>query len=364
MNVEVRSEDIYEALFDDEVFANLPNLLSRVGGSRASIIQWRPIHHGFEALAYNYFTPEFMDLYARKYTAIDPWVVASLKTGIKNSTLRLDQYVDQNTFRSSSISQEFLRDQGDDTGHCMGAVFESSWGEGIVSVLRGRRAAPFEPEHAARLNVCVPHLRKLLQVRGELAFHRSEARLSEVALDAMALACIIVREGGRILRVNAAGDAILRRADGLFVKDGALVATDGPHRARLVRAIAAATATIQPEASAVVVDRRPDQSTYLITVTPISGKVGARTALLLFRDPDFADESLCDRLRALFGLTKVEALIAIDISMGHSPPKIAMNRGVRASTIKTQLASIAAKMGCRRQSEIAALIAGLPAIVS
>jgi DNA-binding CsgD family transcriptional regulator len=86
--------------------------------------------------------------------------------------------------------------------------------------------------------------------------------------------------------------------------------------------------------------------------------------MLIFRDPDVNDLTLTDRLRTLFGLSRSEAAIAIDLSLGRSTGDILAKRGVRPSTLKTQLESLTGKMGCARQSEVAAMVASLPPITS
>jgi len=84
--------------------------------------------------------------------------------------------------------------------------------------------------------------------------------------------------------------------------------------------------------------------------------------MLLFRDPDRQDISLAGRLRMLFGLSKTEAEIAVELSKGRSPAEIMHARDVSANTLSTQLKSIMAKMNCKRQGQVAAVIAGLPEV--
>lgn len=83
-------------------------------------------------------------------------------------------------------------------------------------------------------------------------------------------------------------------------------------------------------------------------------------ALIVFRDPDDQDVSLPGRLRRLFALTATEADLAVALSQGASLTEIAGTRTLRASTVRSQIKPIAAKMRCSRQAEIAAIVAHLP----
>lgn len=65
-------------------------------------------------------------------------------------------------------------------------------------------------------------------------------------------------------------------------------------------------------------------------------------------------------IRALFDLSPAEAKVASGIAQGHSVENIAMAAGVSRETVRTQVKAVQMKTGAGRQSEIAALLAGLP----
>jgi DNA-binding CsgD family transcriptional regulator len=68
------------------------------------------------------------------------------------------------------------------------------------------------------------------------------------------------------------------------------------------------------------------------------------------------DASLGQRLRMLFGLTRAEEEIALGISKGKTIRGIARDRQVSDQTVRGQLKTLSRKLGCRRQSEVAALV--------
>ncbi|HWA89007.1 MAG TPA: helix-turn-helix transcriptional regulator [Rhizomicrobium sp.] len=358
----MRSEEIYEALFDDEALARLPDLLCREAAARSAMLFWRHNDGLSETLAYNYFPKAMMDVYGAEWAARDPWVIGGLKSGRINEMVHLEPYVPAPIYENSGFYNEFIRRHDDDTFHCTGAILQSAWGQGVIGVQRGRRDATFDAGEVKRLAGISAHVERVLRARGEIASARRAAALAQGALDAVGLVAITLLPGGRIFHSNPAAEIVLKRADGLVARKGKLGAVHLASAKRLEAAIARATASFGPAAAAAMVDRGEGEPAYLVTITPLSGRTGEPAALLLFRDPAAPDDSLTMRLRALFGLTDAEAAVAIGLAGGSALADIARHRGVRVATLRSQLKSIAAKTGCNRQSELVALLRRLPPI--
>ena len=82
----------------------------------------------------------------------------------------------------------------------------------------------------------------------------------------------------------------------------------------------------------------------------------------LVRDEAGVGSEAAHFLRSLYGLTRAEAEIAVRIADGVGPAGIAGERGVSVATVRAQVKALAAKLGCARQSEIAALVRALPVV--
>ena len=351
------SEAIYEALVDDEAFARLPTLLATAAEARSGLLQWRHADDDYEILAYSYFTPEFIAKLPEVLPQ-DPWMIAAL--GQPNRMLRLDRLVSVKAFENSIPYNELIRPSGDDTARCMAMVVQTPWGTGVTSVHRGRLESAFDTDDQARMAASLRHLIPVLRVRGQLAASQRELRLAKGVAERLAFAVMTVAPDGRILTLNPAADEVVARADGLVSVLGRLTAADFGAGQRLAAAITRATTSRQPSASAVVVERDAEKPAYNINVTPLILGQGAARAMVVLRDPDFVDPSLGDRLRALFGLTEAEAAIAVKLGERRSPAEIMFERGVRPNTLSAQIKSLLGKMGCRRQAEVAAMVAALP----
>ena len=105
----------------------------------------------------------------------------------------------------------------------------------------------------------------------------------------------------------------------------------------------------------VVID--PGEKSYVWVVT--TGRVAGQ-ALLLLRDllSPLAPPNL-DMLRNLFGLTPAEAEVARAICGGVTKSSVAASRGLRESTVRTQVRSILAKTGTTNLRDLKRLLATL-----
>lgn len=354
----VRPEEIYEALFDDGALARLPDMLAQAANARSTLMFWQHTDGLTQTIAYSQSAPAWFNDYAT-FAELDPYRALALQERNLNRVVLVNNWVTPSAFQNSIIYNDLIRRNDDDTVYCMGSAFVSPWGNGIIGVHRGKHHAPFELEDAARLRQVAVHAERVLRARGEMLSARRAATLAQNALDSVGLAILTVLADGRILQSNEAAEDVLDRADGLIVRHGLLAAAQATEQ-KLAQAIAKATTKNLPAATALAIPRGSDEPAYLLTVTPVTGRIGKPAALILFRDPSRPDSSLASRLRALFNVTRSEAAIAIDLAGGLSPAEIAKNRGVSMNTLRTQLKSLHAKTDCRRQAEFVSLMRNLP----
>jgi DNA-binding CsgD family transcriptional regulator len=95
-----------------------------------------------------------------------------------------------------------------------------------------------------------------------------------------------------------------------------------------------------------------------------SRKVGkkSRLRLILLSDPDTKPTPRGRHLVAIFGLTPAEARLAIDLASGERVEEISVRRGLKVSTVRSQLSSILAKTGTTGQTALLRLLGGVPAV--
>jgi DNA-binding CsgD family transcriptional regulator len=99
-------------------------------------------------------------------------------------------------------------------------------------------------------------------------------------------------------------------------------------------------------------------------VTPLArradGDRGVGQAMLALRrawDGPAFDETM---LEHLFGLSPTQALIALALFNGQSPEEIALQRGVKITTLRTHLTEIFLRTGAETQRDLMRLLGTLP----
>lgn len=358
MSDDIRSEEIYEALFDDEAFARLPELLAQAGGGRSAVLQWSHSDGETRALSYSYYSPEYVAAYADGFVDWDVWLGVATRSENLNRTINGADYIPSAVFERSILYNDYSRANGDDTFFCIGSAMICASGTGLITVGRGRRHDPFEPEDVARLDRVIHSARQVLRVRGELASAERQARLHHSTSDSVGLCLLTVRSDGYILELNAEAERVLQASSVLRTVKGCLQAVRQRNAEALAGAVAGATRRDNPIGVTVPLELVGTGRRMAVAVTPLATG-GPSAALLIFR-PQTAPVDLALQLRQVYGLTRMEAELAVALHAGRSQREHAEARGVLESTIRSQLKSMAAKMGCRRQSEVVARVSSLP----
>ncbi len=350
---------IYEAILDEAAFACLPGMVAEAVGARSALFQWR--HHNGDAqvLAHSgYFRDEHMAAYIAGYTGHDLWMLAGLNSGRKNQMIGFERLVTDDTFAKSIMYNEFIRSMGDDTFRCMGAIFDTPFGVGALGIHRGRSQDDFEAETIAGFNRFTADLRRMLAIRGELMAARTDKRATRSSFDSLDLAILQIDGDGRLLETNALADELLRDHGALTVSRGYLRASakDG---GALKKAIATATGREAPEATLLALADVDGQS-LSVTISPLLVPGTKPRAMILIKPPIGNQRAVDKALMQLYGLSPAEAQVSISLAEGLSPADIAVRRQVSEGTVRIQLKTIMAKIGCRRQTQISAAVLSLP----
>ncbi len=356
----MRSDEIYEAVFDDEIFDSLPARLAGHVGARSAMIMWKYTDNSAAVLAHShYFDTKQLQTYAAVFAPHDPWIAAAVRARQNGCALNLESLVDPAEFETSFFYNEYVRQMGDDTFRCLGFRSEVSWGTGNIALQRGRTQASFGADETARLDQLAPHLHRALLVRGRLGEARRTVCTLTSLLDRMPHAALLVRSDRYIAFANAEAESMLERPGALVSMGGLLRATLDRCDTKLGRALAPVFKTGEPSGSYVAVHTIAGDP-VMRSVTPFAEPGRARLALIMAIEPAGRDDELRRALRELYGLTPAEAAIACHLSQGRSLAEIASERRVTAGTLRSQVKVIAAKLGCQRQAEIVAMLHRLP----
>jgi DNA-binding CsgD family transcriptional regulator/PAS domain-containing protein len=245
---------------------------------------------------------------------------------------------------------------------------------GYITICQAQGREDYSDADIAALQAIIPHLTQALRLRRHLGDADLRATQAEAVLDQLAVGVILADAGGRPVHFNRRAEALIARADGLFLEPSGIAAARPDETRRLRRAIALAatagtaaagldSATRAAAAGSRMLISRPSGRRPLVAaVIPFrteavergGGRV-ARAAIFL-SDPDRADAPAATVLRDLFGLTPAEAEVAVEIGRGEGLQSVADRLSIAATTARTHLARIFDKTGTSRQAELVRLL--------
>jgi DNA-binding CsgD family transcriptional regulator len=276
---------------------------------------------------------------------------------------------------------EFYNDWGRTTDNhtcLMMPVLRSGGRQGWFAVGRPTWAGDFEPRHMELATLLAPHLRRALEIGKKLDTARTSGAplLEQLAvapaggfLARLSVAALCLDNKGRIVWANARAEALLEARDGISrARNNTLAAVSGTATAalqKLVRQAGTGVGGMQR------LDRLSGRPSLVAIAVPMRGPAAEQAALpppatisttTLFLVDSTSNRALAgetDRLeglRELYGLTMMEAKVALRLAGGVGIPDVASSLYVAPSTVRTHTKSLYQKMGLHSQAELACLI--------
>lgn len=184
--------------------------------------------------------------------------------------------------------------------------------------------------------------------------------LLERALDMLDHALVIVDEAGAVHYRNRMASALIKSAGSpLSLAAGVLGARGRELHARLQDAIRLAC---HERRSSALAASQGSRTPLRLMVVPMDSAGAAREAAVWILAPHSPRLPHPRILGVLFGLSRAEARLALRLLAGQTPQECAREAGVGVATVRSQLHSMFAKTGARRQAELVALLARVPGI--
>jgi DNA-binding CsgD family transcriptional regulator len=251
------------------------------------------------------------------------------------------------------VYQKFLRPEGIFWG--ASTIVKGPFQSRIAfSLRRPYESGPITREEADRLTTWRPELARALTISTRLQFERARSMLD--TLQALGLPAAAISSKGRMTVANSSFETLIpltfrdrasrlhvidRDADSLlrkFIEKGPDQGLTIPLKATL--------------------DRGP----MLIHLVPIVGNSHdlfrlASWAMVIVPISAPKDAQASSILEGLFDLTPGEARVARALTTGQELEAAAASFGVSSATVRSQLKSIFAKTGTRRQSDLVAILA-------
>ncbi|WP_453994382.1 helix-turn-helix transcriptional regulator [Bradyrhizobium guangdongense] len=226
-----------------------------------------------------------------------------------------------------------------------------------LSIQRTIAQGPFTAEEKRHLGNLAHRLSGAAAIAGTIGDATGSGALD--AFDISTRGAALINRDGKIYRLNRTAERILR--SDLKVSKGRLTANDPLALSRFEKAVAKLLNSNSAGSEPPIAFVRPGRGPLL--VYPIKLSSMARNALAecqvvaVFIDTDLDRKPPTAALQITLNLTTAEARLAAELASGEPLERVADKLSVTKETARTQLKSIFSKTGCRRQSELVAILA-------
>lgn len=346
----------------DYVGAVAGNIVYQAPDGRGSFLIPGRMREDLNALYLQHYTG---NPYARAFEKVKPGEIAVGNrlvdaAAVRHSAFYVDICEPQNIFNQLFLPHASLHERG---------------GIGGVALFLSREQDDRTVEAAARLKLLSPHMARAIDLSFQVNRMARATELPQRLIDAMADAAVLIDGRGTIFLLNAAAEALLKQADGIFLSRSerpSLAAHIPETSTRLVNAIRQALLIADgedtPFEGALSISRPSGLPPYLVTITPLAPTAvsiwdaidsGARV-LIHIVDPEAKTRRQARQLQYIFGLTEAETRVAALIGSGMNLPEIARVLGISSNTVKTHTGRCFGKTGMRSQAALARLIASIP----
>lgn len=233
-----------------------------------------------------------------------------------------------------------------------------------LGVMRSKAAGCITDEERRTFLMLAPHVSAAIRLHARM--ERTGAAVLTGAMEALEIPMFICDATRRVKLLTPAAETLVAGGSSLRLKNGQLTAARADEGRALNDAIEAALAARRepgPPALRTVVIRSsvPGMAPLALDVFGLASPL--RTASFATIPPQVmivacgqrkADSRRAAILGAVYGLTVAETEIGQRLVAGQSAQGIAEHRGVAVGTVRTQIKTICAKLGVRRQTELTA----------
>lgn len=235
-----------------------------------------------------------------------------------------------------------------------------------LAVLRSKRQGHITSAQREVFATLAPHVRAA--VRTQLALEGNGASLLVGAMEALSIPAFVCDRRGDVRALTPAAERLLSANRGLKLRLKQLHTVNPADEKSLKHAIDAAIQGPSVGGAPVmqtVIIRHTAMNTPPIVLDVVTLPVRrfefgfSPRVLILARGERGPDGRRAAILRAAYALTAAETEVAVLVADGKSPEAIASMRDVSVGTVRIQIKSVLAKLGVKRQVELAALVGQL-----
>jgi DNA-binding CsgD family transcriptional regulator len=361
---------IYDTVFDPEHWKEAAVKCARLADSSTLFLQTLDTDtgvvnvlsgHGLEVLG--------IDAYESHFHKVDIWRNALLAAPRGRIQL-YHEMVEQPSYENSEVFNDWVKPGvGYDVYWGMGGTL-NLWDQRYLAFLathRTRTQGAMSEREQGRFQALIPHIQRVLHLRGLFDNETSRAGNLEAMSDACRDAMLVVDRNARLLHANrralallSAGHPVLR-----LRKDGTLEAslpTESQALQRQVRVACSRDREDYAKAAGYLRLTRSNGQRLVATVTPVRANRGAlknECVLIAIRDAWAPRRIEPEKIAMVFDLSRAESRLVAKLFEGHTLRGAAEQLGLSYHTVRTQLANALAKAGFSRQSDLMLRVARL-----
>jgi len=365
---------IYRAVGQPELWPGTLEMTVDYVGAIAGNIVYQAPPGGRSFLIPGRMREDLNALYLRHY-AHNPYALAYQRLR-PNSVAIGNRLVDVEAVRKSAFYADICRPQQiENQLFIPHARLQQRGGIGGIALFLSNRQNDNQEQAAQRLAGLAEHLSRAIDLTLLTIEQASGSKMFEKLIAAMPGAALLLDGRGAVIQTNAAADALLRTADGLYIRktDHPLLAAQlADDTLRLARSIRQALHVARGEDygldGTLQISRPSGLLPFHVLMTPLPPTAlslwdavsGGARVMVQVVDPHASPNAQAERLQALVGLTTSETRVAALIAGGFNIANVARALGLSANTIKTHLAHCYDKTGVRNQAALARLLSLIP----
>jgi DNA-binding CsgD family transcriptional regulator/PAS domain-containing protein len=358
--------DIYDAALDSALWPPVLEKIYRfVGGSAAGLHVLDTARRTGKVFYEVGTEPGYSQLYFSKYAKFDPTgaILHVLEVGEVTSH---SLHIPQAEFIESRFYKEWIEPQGW-VDNVMVTLDKTATSHAGHIVFRHQRDGLADEPARQRMRLIVPHMRRAVLIGNVVDLKTTEAATFADTLDGLSAGMFLVDTRGRIVHVNANGQALLAEGSLLRSVGGKLAASD-PNADQALHdvflAAGSGDAAVGIKGIAVPLTARNGEH-YVAHVLPLTSGVRRRTganyaavAALFVRKAALHIPTPPEVIAKTFKLTPSELRVLLAIVEVGGTPETAEALGVAETTVKTHLRRLYAKTGASRHADLVKLVAG------
>lgn len=279
----------------------------------------------------------------------------------------IGDFITRDTFTGSEFYNEWWQPAGFDTEPLTTNLLVDHAATGILTSHRSTNLPSYGSSEKRLFATLARHLVRAVALQRRTHQFDVTGRAALAGLDGLDQGFIFTDAQSHPVFVNRRARELLDAADGLTLDAGRLAAIDGDDGSRLQGLIGSCRAD-HPDriGGEISVRRSPGRMPLQVQVTQagddwMAGTLPLATArrscaIVLVTDPEPAIRTRLDSLRARYGLTRAEAIFALEIVKGDGRKATAARLGITDGTARSHLSKIFDKTGVSRQAELVRLL--------